>query len=304
MCELDQPVAKLVYEYLDGFEGQNPDAFPPCSLLATTDANRKPPVMSRICHESRKVALETGHMPIDLDTTRYRRLHDVFYSATIFKHRTWEDHVNGLYHVHWTEAYDTYIAATSGGPLDSLTREASRFSGRASLMMETFDMAYQYPNLSDDSESSEDEEVLEQRQEVARLPLDSEKQHVLDCLGELSAVLVVMRIIVVHCDFETGASTGLFGWFGDAPVQVVDAADEARVGRLFALAVACERAASVVVHQNFHRKPLSVLEREVEDVAIGVYHSEELATVLHPAYMFRLCTQMCNHQKSDSRSVH
>ncbi len=63
--------------------------------------------------------------------------------------------------------------------------------------------------------------------------------------------MVVMRVTVIHADFATAASTGLFGLLGDAPVLLVDVFDEARIKALWKLAEKCEPRELVTVCQGF-----------------------------------------------------
>jgi hypothetical protein len=117
---------------------------------------------------------------------------------------------------------------------------------------------------------------------------------VVDNLERLAVVSIIMRVFVVHCDQATAASTGLFGLLGDAPVQVVDAADEVKVNTFVALTIACERKVEGTIGQDVHRKPLELMRKQVRDIALQDYRSEKMAKAMRPAYMFRHCSQFCN----------
>lgn len=115
-----------------------------------------------------------------------------------------------------------------------------------------------------------------------------------DALRRLSGWLVVMRTVVIHADFEHAALTGLFGLLGDARVQVIDMSEEATIDEYFVLAEACERAHPVSVHQSFERESVHSMEQELRQSAMEAFRSEEIAGLLRPAIMFRMCTRMCN----------
>lgn len=118
---------------------------------------------------------------------------------------------------------------------------------------------------------------------------------------QLSSCLVVLQVVVVHTDLQDGARTGLFGLLGDAPIQIVPMAEEARIDECFSLAAECEsRGGSVVNPQDLERRSLQVAKQRLRDKIVWQYGTEELVEIMQPAIMFRLCTLMCNHAGLES----
>lgn len=62
-----------------------------------------------------------------------------------------------------------------------------------------------------------------------------------DDLNKMPSWLVVTRVIIIHASQEYAAKTGLFGLLGDAPVQVAEVSDEARVEAFYAFADESQR---------------------------------------------------------------
>jgi len=56
--------------------------------------------------------------------------------------------------------------------------------------------------------------------------------------------MVVMRTIIIHASYKYAAKTDIFGLLGDAPVQIVDVSDEARVKAFFDFADESQRKGS------------------------------------------------------------
>ncbi|KAI1410392.1 hypothetical protein F5Y13DRAFT_192253 [Hypoxylon sp. FL1857] len=118
-------------------------------------------------------------------------------------------------------------------------------------------------------------------------------EHIIKLLHLRSSWLVVVYLAVVHMDHEAAAATGLFGVLGDAPVQIVDLRDKARVN-----------AFNTLVLTNKQRKPSAGQPLMEEEVQRGVWSMEyamtqlfkdelEPAPAVDPVVMFRLCTEKC-----------
>lgn len=201
----------------------------------------------------------------------------------------WEDSVRDSPHLNWNEGYeDKAVPLASGSPLDALAWEVLQFSGSGSFMMDYFDKRTGYPTVYYDSD--DDDTYLHPCQ---TRDFEALKRH--------SSWHVVMRVIVVHSDFRSAVATGLFGLLGDERVQIVNASEEARVGAFMDLAEACECKASVTVSQDFRRVSVDSMKQQLRDAAMTAFNSEELIAAMRPAFMFRLCTQMCNHRSSSNR---
>lgn len=167
-------------------------------------------------------------------------------------------------HLNWTPAYDADFP-NEGSPLQSLVQYAAGASRGGSLSLGYFESF---------------------RASVKEL---------MDSLMQLPSWMVVMRVIVIHADFATGASSGLFGLLGDAPVQLVDVSDEANVKNYFDMAEKCEQKGLVTVRQDLRYTSEESYRQLLKDVIIKKFRSDVLLRRLHPVIMLRLCTDMCNH---------
>jgi hypothetical protein len=92
------------------------------------------------------------------------------------------------------------------------------------------------------------------------------KAELIDFIKQMPSWMVVMRVIVIHADFATAASTGLFGLLDDAPVLLVDVFDEARIKALWKLAEECEPRELVTVCQGFYRESAKAYHQILRDI--------------------------------------
>ncbi|KAL4745508.1 hypothetical protein BDW72DRAFT_211287 [Aspergillus terricola var. indicus] len=99
--------------------------------------------------------------------------------------------------------------------------------------------------------------------------------------------LVVVLVVVIHADRKTGAESGLFGLLGDAPVQIVEVADQARIDAYFALVDACR--ANDAYPQEATRALAESAPPQVRGSVAGLFESQGPPSVLVPAIMFRFC---------------
>lgn len=243
----------------------------PCNLFATTYMNGRPPVITRVCRESRVVALESsgsedywGDIPLEAR----------WYSDTTVD--GWLDPARDSVHLNWIPRYypeyDGY-----GSPLHALAWEAARVRGGGSFMI-----GYLKPMTRES------------------VPIEIIRQQ--------PKWMVVMRVIVVHATPEAGAKTGLFGLLGDARVQLVDVSDEARMNAYFDLAEEWEHKGRVHTSQDLHRVSADSMEKELRNSIVETYKSEESESlpalpIMRPVIMFRFCSDMCNHEGYTTRTV-
>ena len=110
-----------------------------------------------------------------------------------------------------------------------------------------------------------------------------------------------MRVVVVHTDAMTAGKTGPFGLLSDVRVQIIDFAEKAKVAAFMSFAEACERERPAIVPQDFTIEPAEMMRLALRGVILTEFASEELATTMRPAIMFRLCTRACNHGGYDPR---
>lgn len=285
ICELDTPDSMLIY---DTDDEKSPV---PCKLWQSTVINASPPAVTRVCRESRGIALETGgppsvdaqHVPID----------DRWASNTVppWIH-AWEDQSRDSAHLYWDLDYECDFQAGTFSDVASvcwLAFWARRLRRPASIMLGRLNSRVEWDTPIEDDEQPDTDDVNDGQLEYIR------------AFKRIPEYLVIMQIIVVHTDFKTGAATELFGLLGDAPVQIVDMADASRVAEFFQLAEECERRSPVSVSQDFQRRPLALGKQKLKNAVLAGLRSEELLGRMRPAYMFRLCTLMCNHIHRDAQ---
>lgn len=224
----------------------------PCGLELTSHMNGHPPLISRVCRESRVVALQSRSlipkegMPED---AKWRT--DTQLNIPI-------DRSRDLVHLNWTPGSPYYHSR--GSSVSYLAWHAAWVARGGSLMKDNLRYAE------------------------------------IDALKKMSSWLVVMRVVIIHARYEYAAKTGLFGLLGDAPVQVVEVSDEARVEAFFDFADESQRNGHVTHLQDLNRDSPEVVRRALDDAldrGFGI-HKKQLPS-MHPAIMFRLCTDMCNH---------
>ncbi|THZ52339.1 hypothetical protein D6C90_01193 [Aureobasidium pullulans] len=269
------------------------DALHPCQFASSIVSNGRPPLLTRVCHESRQIAFETGEMGPKL-TTEEKEAIDLsgepeWSTGTNIQWDVWKDSVRDSTHLSWDGGHQINLGYTTRGhPLVSLAREAKRLNGKASFMVDYIqDLMYSEPD---------DEPLFPFAWAfVNKWPVSEENQKNLAALKLLPEWLVVVNVIVIHLAFPLAAKTGLFGLLGEEVVQVVDAASPLAT-QLYELAEACERQAEVVTAaQDFARMPAEYMDDMVKRGAFKCFHDYEIPYRLRPAIMFRLCTEMCNH---------
>lgn len=244
--------------YQEVFSVENYKEPAPCVLWYTSCRNSHQPLIALVCRESRAVVLETGYWP---------GLQDDFppeyewASGNMLDE--WFDPTRDLPHVNYVPGYEAHFGHDRS-PLLDLAWQAARARRGGSLRLDFLRYCYE-----------EDLEVIE------RLP----------------SWVVVMRIFVIHASRRFAAATGLFGLLGDARVQIVNVSEQAKVDAFFDLAKGCEHKGKATVRQNFQRVSAESLRQELKDVVIEQFGSLQRAPEMHPAIMFRLCTEMCNHSE-------
>jgi len=209
----------------------------------------------------------------------------------------WLDQSRDLVHLNWNPFKDAMYNIEYGHPLNYMAWKTHRekgFVGSVTLDYMIYQLwnPYIMPTYDPDTQdwhwarmSSRDDQALEPQ-------LDD----VIDLKAILSvpSCLVVMRTIVIHQDLHEAALTGLFGLLGDAPVQVIDAREEARIEELWCLAEFSERELLGSNKQDLVRVTADGLKQELKDTVTWRCESVDLLQTLRPAIMFRLCTQMCS----------
>lgn len=276
----------------------------PCDEGATCDLNMCPPVITRVCRESRSVACESA---------RYVKLEahpspDLSMDFPL-NESLWIDYSRDSVHVNWRPPFELDdIHSRPGSPLDYLACKASEVQGGS----------FRFHYLGEGRKS--------RRRDIELC----KTMGPLEKLQQTPWGAVIMRVIVVHTTREHVAKTGLFGLLCDAPIQVVGVDDEKRLDTFYDLARECEPfSKSILPRQSFHRVSADSLrttlknrlleitfesERQLEhdqtddswsddypsngnrneDQAEDKPEDKQTPPSLHPAIMFRFCPKMCN----------
>lgn len=251
-----------------------------CELWPTSIVNSHPPAISRICRESRQVAFETGNIAANIPEFYEHRPQNARWVSQHVVHDPWIDTARDSIHLNWTYHY-FQPGEDSHEPWSTapwcLAWEARLVPGDVSVMGDLFETSFR-----------QDED----------LPGDFE------VVKSFPHITVVMHVVSIHADFTSGAATGLFGLLGDAPVQIVDVRDAARIDAFWDLAEKTEpetaiptvqklRQKNAESHINELKKTITALCEEKKRIA-DLYAPEEFVDNMHPAVMFRLCTQGCD----------
>lgn len=282
--ELDTPHYLVYYE-----ENESPEIPRPCKLYYTTFCNSRPPLISRVCHESRVVAFKCGKVVADARKRDQDRPPEARWWSMLSVNWTWHDDQRSLVHLNWTHSnaadYQFTPDSEDGNSLRCLAWEASHTIAGGSLLAQYFDDYIGYVNPLHVGPVSR----------ASRTSLYENPPNDM-ILNTLSSWLVVMKIIVIHSTLQEVAATGLFGLLGDAHVQIVDASEEDRVEDYFALAEGCEHKRPIAARQYFFRETVADMKQQLEDVIdMQLSARDQLMAKMQPAIMFRLCTHMCNH---------
>lgn len=241
---------------------------PPCNLQLTSNINRQPPVISRVCRESRRVAFESGYQLVKESPPPEAR-----WNSSLLITKPWIDPSRDTIHLNWTPCYeaDGSLIWGGGSALDYLAW-SSRRARAGSFMFDYLD------NTVDGG-------------------VDMEER--IGAIQQLRNGVVVMQIVVVHTTFEAAADTGLFGLLGDACIQLVDVSDEARLNAFYDFAEKCESKAKGFVSrpQDFRRQSPESVRKTLTEKLADTFWSQPAQNLppLSPVIMFRFCSRWCNH---------
>ena len=282
--EIDIPIDCIVFDIeVEALYPFKLIALPPCKLHDTTYMNLRPPLISRVCRESRDVAFETGRFK---SRSKDRPDNSKWVSMNTVNYNVWEDPTRDSYHLNWSACYNADYGG-DGNPLGCLAWNAAQVRGGGSMMVSFLD---------ESSYHFKTPEMIEH-------------------LGQLPSWLVVMRVVVVHADLRTAAATGLFGLLGDERVQLVDVSEKARIDDFFdlgtksgcsAVHISMECLVSTSLHtykvqgdystdrEDLNRDSVDAIKQRLRDFVVMKFGSENKVPPMHPAIMFRLCTSICN----------
>lgn len=201
VIEIDFPTEEAMFELsdlpLEQFDDDDRPIHrePSCKMRNTSMINAKPPIISRVCRESRAVAFETGSLlehPRVPDEPRLRH--------RIRKH--WVDRARDtVVHLHvnrysdcWSERWNE----ATEHPILQLLRDVMLPANGMRSMSETF---------------------------LSTLRRKSSR----DLVESMSDILVCLQVVILHTDEEPAIQSGLFGRMGEERIVMVDPFDEKRV---------------------------------------------------------------------------
>lgn len=220
----------------------------------------------------------------------------------------WLDRNRDLIHLNWNPVAEAMYNFGHGHPIQYLSwklRREGSFVGSITLdfLMYQLRDPYVLPTFDPDTQDWLWANISRPSHSIYTSGLMPGDLVDLEALLSIPSCFVVMRTIVVHKDLRAAASTGLFGFLGDAPIQIIDAREEALVEELWCLAETSEKELLDANKQDLVRVTADGLNQELKDVVMERYQSEELVSMLHPATMFRLCTQMCKGPKLSDEEI-
>lgn len=245
-----------------------------------TDYNTRPPVIARVCRESRQLVLETWSV-LELDDQ---------------DHPTYWTEGWGVYPEPWFDRVRTdsaYLGWTPTRDIESPhTGDPIRHLMWAAAQTDHARVAISLDFLLELSDSSfDDEAAIWMGHELADLMRQAPEWTV-----------VIQGSVIVRTDVRTAAASGLFGLLADSRVQIVRADDEARMARFLALSgapgVALSSSRFNDADDGAEFGPSTVLEAVesakawLPEAERRMFGSEESRTRFHTAVMFRLCTKM------------
>lgn len=175
-----------------------PKVFDGCRMRQSTGANAKPPVISRVCRESRRVAFDTGALLEHKLTPRGQGGDDLDGRVR----QQWVDRARDVVvHLHYNAQKDRSLGVTTarGNPIRILRDTVSM--GAIGSISECFLFS------NDRVEGRRSRDLLE----------------------GMKKVMVCLKVVCFHVDAEPAIESGLFGRLGEELVVMVDALDDQRV---------------------------------------------------------------------------
>lgn len=202
VIEIDWPTEEEVFDIVDQWDDDddrpiNRDLI--CDLRKTSMINANPPIISRVCRDSRAVAFETGVLlkqprcPRELDPPE-----PLLYNGML---RNWVDRARDtVVHLHFNFCNDRCFERwkeINGNPVQLLRDAVLPINGIRSINRRLLGLM---------------------RREESR-----------DMVESMSKILVCLNVVVLHTDEEDAIQSGLFGILGEERIVMVDPFDEKRI---------------------------------------------------------------------------
>lgn len=186
VAELDMPY----HGYYNTIDIENSGG---CLLESTSRSNAVPPVITRVCHESRMVALEHGGLLTD-DSQISWELRDVVPFGRSMAAGVWIDRRRDAVHLNWWGLYD-FDFNDYMDPVPLWLAAAERSQG-ASLT-------------------------------VSLCEVDVHERGHTDLVGSRT-LFVCLRVVSIHAPLQPAIDSGLFGHLGEERITLVAATDTER----------------------------------------------------------------------------
>ncbi|KAH8651422.1 hypothetical protein BX600DRAFT_102498 [Xylariales sp. PMI_506] len=196
---------------------RTPDPVPSLSSFCSSQhtlrrLNTRPPIATRICHESRSIALGNGVAPLWAD---YQLGHDPQWAAAhTYSARAWARPSTDVLHLNWWPA-GTAEYPTLTDPIKFVRDMALKKDMCVSIMA---------PLIMEFDESMQHAWGLSSSQVFSSLGGSSQSDAV---SGAVASYLVTMCVVNLHIGLDQALNSGLFGQLGEEPVQLVDVHDKA-----------------------------------------------------------------------------
>jgi hypothetical protein len=241
---------------------------PPCTLVATTYLNLRPPLITQVCREARDIAFEEGtykdYEYIEPEEISWASPGDLMLAGKVWRSNSPPKlvHINWEPHSSLQGYYDCYSGDTDA--LQCLEHTMLMRKSPGSMMRRH---ATEHPN-----------------------------ERFFEIIDRHPHWLIVMYIVVIHAPSEVIAPSGLFGLLGDAPIQIIDVANSDKIEAMYAF---CEQWPTIT-HDPGLRRGIRCSVDEVERyLTTLLFHSRnpefaaQYRTRIRPAVMFRACHMNC-----------
>lgn len=271
-----------------------------CDLQHTSRINANPPAIAYVCRASRKLAFQAGGYCVD---PCIERSDDA--TPAPAERGMWLDPARDISHMDWNNIESHWCSILDiGHPVRYLAWESK-------MMVQTLRLSYLRPSrlarIGIPLEIPNGPSIQPHYTLASSGVMGSTKGDCCwykDCPDfQLPDWQVVTRIVVIHCDWKTAAATGLFGFLGDAWIQIVDKTEGSRLDDFWRLEkesrseelrqCGCNGPRQASMFEEFHFRHYAL--------TMPVLWTEEMAAALRPAIMFRLCTKKCTHAEEYHR---
>ncbi|QIW97826.1 hypothetical protein AMS68_003344 [Peltaster fructicola] len=280
----------------------------PCTLWHTSVQNVKPPTITRVCHESRRVAFKAGRLrDWDKDIRTEHTMHPTPPFEWVDRQRTSPHIEYDMIPEEWpecVEGMEEWEHDVLGRLAKAVTSDSAPGSFRETLLF-GWDPGCQWaagrPNAYDAPITASPRVRPLARTSVGCGQLaggltfeGNEKKYI--ALKQHVEWLVVMEIVILHCAADAIA-TKLFGVYGDAPIQIIKVEEKDKLDQLYDLLAEDDAHDDVLVTQYYTRRTAKEWKDVLRSGLWAQQYPDELNSRLHPAILFRVCHEACNRKE-------